>query len=95
MEQNNNTVDMSQVNREALIEDIRNVNPFLENLYREGELTREECDLVRSKTSRRIQARFLLDILDRKGPGAYGTFCAVLKRVCRPPLVRQDAFDFS
>ncbi|CAH1256250.1 Hypp1631 [Branchiostoma lanceolatum] len=95
MEQNNNTVDMSQVNREALIEDIRNVNPFLDNLYREGELTREECDIVRSKTSRRMKACSLLDILDRKGPGAYGAFCAVLKRVCRPPLVRQDAFDFS
>lgn len=66
-------------NRERLVEDLDALS-LLSYLYQEHTLSENDVDLIKAERTRSSQAQKLLDIVPRRGPQAFDTFCRALER---------------
>ena len=67
-------------NREALLRDLE-PSRVASSLYSKGIISDEDKEEVNAKATIREKAETLLDMLPRKGPQAFDTFCEVLREV--------------
>ena len=67
-------------NREALLKDLE-AKRVASLLYSRDIFSEEDKDSVNAKSTPAEQREEVLDILPRKGPEAFGVFCAVLLEV--------------
>lgn len=66
-------------NRERLVEDLEALS-LLSYLYQEHTLSENDVDLIKAERTRSSQAEKLLDIVPKRGPQAFHTFCRALER---------------
>ena len=66
-------------NRERLVEDLDALS-LLSYLYQEHTLSENDVDLIKAERTRSSQAEKLLDIVPKRGPQAFHTFCRALER---------------
>ena len=66
-------------NRERLVEDLDALS-LLTYLFQEHTLSENDVDLIKAERTRSSRAEKLLDIVARRGPQAFDTFCRALER---------------
>ncbi|XP_035692239.1 uncharacterized protein LOC118426814 [Branchiostoma floridae] len=71
--------NLLRLNREALVRDIKSINPILDSLFRNGKITEEEMDEIRAETTPQDKVRRLLDVISSKDTTAYYRFREALK----------------
>ena len=67
-------------NRQALLKDLE-AKRIASRLFSKAIFSDEDKDEVNSKETKNEQGEALLDILPRKGPKAFNTFCDILHEV--------------
>ncbi|XP_015759225.1 PREDICTED: caspase-2-like [Acropora digitifera] len=72
-------IELLRRNRERLVEDLDALS-LLSYLYQEHTLSENDVDLVKAENTRFSQAEKLLDIVPKRGPQAFHTFCRALER---------------
>ena len=71
--------DLLRKNRVGLVEDLDPMS-LLSYLFQEQTLSENDVELIKAEKTRSSQAEKLLDVVPKRGPKAFDTFCRALER---------------